>query len=154
MNRNFLVLIVSAAAVVTGASAFAGEIYKYVDEDGSIHYLDRPTGESGEERLDVTYASTNNASVSAQTKQRQEYMAARDEARKDASSRREADEKARAELEQRDAKCQEHRARLESYLQSRRLYRENEAGEREYLDESQTLEARQKVEEQIQKNCS
>ena len=103
MNRNFLVLIVTAAAVVTGASAFAGEIYRYVDEDGGIHYLDRPTGESGEERLDVTYTSTNNASVSAQTKQRQEYMAARDEARKDATSRREADEKARAELERREA---------------------------------------------------
>jgi hypothetical protein len=154
MNRKFFVLIVSAAAVATGASAFAGEIYKYVDEDGSIHYLDRPTAESGGERLDVTYSRTDNATVSAQTKQRQEYMAARDEARKEATSRAEADEKARAELEQRKAVCQEQRARLETYLQSRRLYRENEAGEREYLDESQRLEARQKVEEQIQKNCS
>jgi hypothetical protein len=140
--------------VTTGASALAGEIYKYVDEDGSIHYLDRPTGESGGERLDVTYAGTNNASVSAQVKQRQEYMAALDEAREEATSRREAEAKARAELEQRDAKCQEYRARLESYLQSRRLYHENEAGEREYLDESQTLEARQKVENLIQENCS
>ena len=57
-------------------------------------------------------------------------------------------------MEQRDARCQEHRARLEIYLQARHLYRENEAGEREYLDESQTLEARQKVEELIQKDCS
>ena len=102
----------------------------------------------------MTYAGTNNASVSEQVKKRHEYMAARDEAREEATSRREADALARAEIEQRAAKCQEHRARLESYLQSRRLYRETEAGEREYLDESQTLEARQKVEEQIQKNCS
>lgn len=154
MNRKLLLLMLSAAAVATGASAFAGEIYKYVDEDGGIHYLDRPTGESGEERLDVTYAGTNNASVSAQVKQRQEYMAALDEAREESLSRHEAEEKARAELEQRDARCQEHRSRLESYLQSRRLYQENEAGEREYLDEAQTLAARQKVEELIQENCS
>lgn len=154
MNRKLLVLICSAAAVAASASAFAGEIYKYVDEEGGVHYLDRPTGEAGEQRLDVTYAGTNNASVNEQVKKRHEYMAARDEAREEATSRREADALARAEIEQRAAKCQEHRARLESYLQSRRLYRETEAGEREYLDESQTLEARQKVEEQIQKNCS
>lgn len=154
MNRKLLVFLLSAAAVATGASAFAGEIYRHVDEEGNIHYLDRPTGESGEERLDVTYASTSNSAVTAQVKQRREYAAAREEAREDAMSRREADEKARAEMEQRAAKCQEHRARLESYLQSRRLYRENETGEREYLDETQTLEARQKVEELIQENCS
>ena len=51
MNRKLLLFILSAAAVTTGASAFAGEIYKYVDEDGGVHYLDRPTGESGEERF-------------------------------------------------------------------------------------------------------
>jgi len=146
--------MLSAAAVATGASAFAGEIYKYVDDDGNIYYLDRPTGESGEQRLDVTYASTNSATVSAEVKQRHEYMAAREEAREQTASRREADAMAREQMEQRAAKCQEQRTRLEKYLQSRRLYRENEAGEREYLDETQTLEARQKVEEQIQENCS
>ncbi|MGI9223804.1 MAG: DUF4124 domain-containing protein [Woeseiaceae bacterium] len=154
MNRKLLVFLVTAAAVITGASVSAGEIYKYVDENGNIHYLDRPTGESGEERLGLTYAQTDNATVSAQQKQRQEYMAKLDEAREESATRREAEEMARAEMEQRDARCQQHRARLEGYLQARHLYRENEAGERVYLDESQTLEARQKVEELIQKDCS
>ena len=154
MNRKLLVLLLTATAVMTGASVSAGEIYKYVDEEGNVHYLDRPTGESGEQRLDVTYANTNSASVTAQVKQRREYTAAREDARKEATSQREADAQARAELEQRDARCKEHRARLESYLQSRRLYRENEAGEREYLDEAATLEARRKVEDLIQENCS
>ena len=154
MNPKLLVLLISAAAVMTGASVSAGEIYKFVDEEGNVHYLDRPTGEVGEQRLDVTYARTDSASVTAQVKQRREYTAARDEARKEAASEREAQAQARAEMEQRAAKCQEHRARLESYLQSRRLYRENEAGEREYLDEAATLEARRKVEDLIQENCS
>ena len=81
-------------------------------------------------------------------------MSALEEARGEANSQREAEAQARAEMEARAAKCQEHRARLESYLQSRRLFRENEAGEREYLDEEQTMEARRKVEEAIQENCS
>ncbi len=152
MNRKFLVLALTAATLTT--SAFAGEIYKYVDENGNVHYLDRPSGESGEQRLDVTYSGTSNAAVSAQVKRRQNYMEALDEARKETQSRREAEAQARAEMEARAAKCQENRARLETYLQARRLYRENEAGEREYLDDEQILEARRKAEEAIQETCS
>jgi hypothetical protein len=152
MNRKILVLVLSAAALTT--SAFAGEIYKYVDEDGNVHYLDRPSGESGEERLDISYSGTSSEAVSARVQKRRDYMSALEEARSETSSQREAEAQARAEMEARAAKCQEHRARLESYLQSRRLFRENEAGEREYLDEEQTMEARRKVEEAIQENCS
>jgi len=152
MNRRYLVLVLSAATLA--ATASAGEIYKYVDEQGSVHYLDRPTGESGEQRMDITYSGTSSASVNAQVKRRNDYMTALDEARKETQSRREAEAQARAEMEARAAKCEENRARLESYLQSRRLYRENEAGEREYLDDEQILEARRKAEEAIQETCS
>ena len=152
MNRKFLVLVLSAAALTT--SAFAGDIYKYVDDEGNVHYVDRPTGESGEERVAITYTGTSSETVTARVQQRRDYMAALDEARSEAKSQREAEAQARAEMEQRAAKCQEHRARLESYLQSRRLFRENAAGEREYLDEEQTMEARRKVEEAIQEDCS
>jgi hypothetical protein len=63
MNRKILVLVLATAALTT--SAFAGEIYKYVDEDGNVHYLDRPSGESGEERLDVTYTGIGHCPRSA-----------------------------------------------------------------------------------------
>jgi hypothetical protein len=152
MKRKFLVLVLSAAALAS--SAFAGEVYKYVDDNGNVHYEDRPSGESGEERMNITYTGTSSAAVTAQVKRRENYMEALDEARKETASQREAEAQARTEMEQRAAKCQEHRARLESYLQSRRLYRENDAGEREYLDEEQVLEARRKVEEAIQENCT
>jgi hypothetical protein len=152
MIRKTLVLVLSAAALAT--SAFAGEIYRYVDDNGTVHYLDRPTGESGEERLEITYSRTSNAAVNTRIKKRREYLAALDEASNEAQSRREAEAQARAEIEERAAKCEEHRARLETYLQSRRLYRENAAGEREYLDEEQIMEARRKVEEAIQETCS
>lgn len=152
MNRKILVLVLSAAALTT--SAFAGEIYKYVDEQGNVHYVDRPTGESGEERLGITYSGTSSAAVTAQVKHRRDYMEALDEARGERESRREAEAQARAETEARAAKCQESRARLESYLQAHRLYRQDEAGEREYLDDQQILEARRKAEEAIQEHCS
>lgn len=154
MNRNLCVLVLAASAALTGASTFAGEIYKYVDDNGNVNFVDRPTGQSGEQRLDITYARTSNAAVSAQIERRQEYTAARDKAREEALTQREAQEQLRAEADQRAAKCQEQRARLESYLHARRLYRENDVGEREYLSDSEMLEARRKLEEKIAETCS
>ena len=152
MNRNFLVLALSAAALTT--SAVAGEIYKYIDDEGNVHYVDRPTGESGEERLTNPYSGTSPAAVNAQVKRYQGYMEALEEARSEKESRRKAEAQARVEREARAAKCQESRARLESYLQARRLYRQDDAGERQYLDDEQILEARRKAEEAVQEHCS
>ena len=47
----------------------------------------------------------------------------------------------------------EYRAKLKTMLESRRLYRENESGERVYLDDSARAEARQKAENLIKENC-
>jgi hypothetical protein len=154
MIRNLYILAIAALAVSPGASAFAGEIYKYVDDSGNIHFVDRPTGQSGEERLQITYARTSDTTVNAQVEQRHYFMEAREKAREEELSQREAEQQLKAEAEQRAARCHDHRARLESYLQARRLYRENQAGEREYLSDSEILAARQKVEQEIQETCS
>ena len=61
--------------------------------------------------------------------------------------------KAEAEAENRKAKCAEYRARLQTYMQSQRLYREDASGERVYLDDNQMLEARNKAQDQIQQYC-
>jgi uncharacterized membrane protein YebE (DUF533 family) len=42
---------------------------------------------------------------------------------------------------------------LQKYLTSRRLYRQDENGERVYLDEDETLAARERVEDQVQEFC-
>ena len=137
MNRKLCVLILTAAAVATGTPAIAGEIYKFVDDDGNMHFVDRPSGQSGEERLQLTYARTSSNAVDAQIKSRQQYEEAREKRREEQMTQREAEETLRVEARQRAAECQEHRARLESYLQARRLYRETEAGEREYLSKEE-----------------
>lgn len=154
MNRKRCVLILTAFSVATATPALAGEIYKFVDKEGNIHFVDRPSGQSGEERMQLTYARTSNSAIEGQIKSRQAYMEARDKAREEQLTQREAEETLRVEERKREAECQEHRARLESFLQARRLYRQNDAGEREYLDDSEMLEARRKVENKIAETCS
>jgi hypothetical protein len=152
MNRKILVL--ALASVTFASGAIAGEIYKYVDDQGNVQYGDRPTGASGEERMAVVYTGTSSSSLDSQAKRHESYMAEREERRSAQQEQAEADAQAALEREERAAKCQQNRSRLESYLQSNRMYRENAAGEREYLDEDQMLEARQKAEDLVKEYCS
>jgi hypothetical protein len=151
MFRRSLVLFTTAALCI-GGSALSGEIYKWTDDDGNVHYEDRPIGEDVE-RLDVISRRTDNSSVQASIDARREREAARLEARskRDEDAKAAADEE--AESEQRTAKCQESRARMESYLQARRLYNQDENGERVYLDESEIMQAREKAQAEIHKYC-
>ena len=151
MLRNTLFLLGFSALLLAG-SAVAGEIYKWVDADGNVHYEDRPLGEDVE-RVDILSRSTDNSQVQAAIQARRDRETARLEARAQRDEEAKAALEAQQESEQRAAKCQENRARMEAYLASRRLYKENENGEREYLDEEQTMAAREKVQEQIQEYC-
>jgi catalase len=152
MPRKSLTVLTIAALCFSGA-ALSGEIYKWTDSDGNIHYEDRPVGKQVQ-RLDVISRNTDNSSVQASIEARRERETARNEARTKRGEEEQAAASARAEAEQRAAKCEESRARMESYLQARRLYNENAAGEREYLDEDGVMQAREKAQEQIQKYCN
>lgn len=140
MHLRSRALLIACLATLSVGSATGGEIYRYVDDDGNVHYVDRPTGAPDEQRLSIASEPTDAAAVQARV------AARRSAADNDAEA-----EAARAEQEE---KCRDYRDRLERYVTSRRLYRENEAGERVYLDEAQRREARAKVEELIAKNCT
>ena len=154
MKGKRIVLTCAIAAMTVSMGAMANEIYKWTDADGNVHYEDRPTGAATEERLDLTYRPTNRSSVQARVKSRVDAQTAREEAKSTAAAaEQEAAENAAAEQQRRD-RCDQARARLETYLQARRLYRTDENGERVYLDDSQSQEARRKAEEQIAEFCS
>ena len=153
MSRYVLMLTL-AAALAASADALSGEIYKWTDENGNVHYEDRPTGDSEVERVNIVSRSTDNSAVQASIEARRERVAAREEARvKKAEAAAEAAE-AQAELEQRKQRCEQSRARLEAFLRSQRLYREDESGERTYLGEEEILAARAKVQDQINEYCN
>lgn len=153
MQRFALMLTVAVTLTASGV-ALSGEIYKWTDENGNVHYEDRPLGGAATERVAIVSRATNNSAVQASIDARRERVAARDEAKaQKAEAQTEAD-KAATEAEDRKQKCADYRARMESYLQSQRLYREDESGERTYLDDQQIQEARAKVQEKIQEYCN
>lgn len=140
MCARTLTALIACLATLSVGGASAGEIYRYVDDDGIVYYVDRPTGAPTEVRLSIDSDPTDPAAVQARIAERRD--ASSDEAR------------AEAEHTEQQEKCRDYRERLERYVTSRRLYRENEAGERVYLDEAERQEARAKVEELIAQNCT
>ena len=154
MKAKRITLCCAVAALTFATGAFANEIYKWTDEEGNVYYEDRPTGASTEERIDITYRRTNSSAVQQRVQTHRDAQAARAEAKSVAAvAEKEAAESAAAD-ERRQQACERARARLESYLQSRRLYRTDANGERVYLDDEQRQEARSKAEEQVAEFCS
>ena len=151
MFRNALIVITTASLLI-GGTALSGEIYKWTDADGDVHYGDRPIG-TDIERLDMISNSTDNDAIQASVEARHDREAARSEARSKRDEEDQAATEVRAEAAQRGVKCQDSRSRMRTYLQSRRLYKRDDAGERVYLDEDQTMQARADTQEMIQKYC-
>ena len=158
MQRNRLLLgfAVIALTLCGGTmvnETMANEIYKWTDDEGNVHYRDRPTGAPSEVRLGVSYKRTDKVVIEQRRETRMDSQAARQE-RRDAAN--EADRVAAEESEAAAAQqkqCASYRASLQRYAQSRRIYREGADGERTYLDDDEMTQARKRLEDHIAKNC-
>ena len=152
MKHYRLVLTVAAAALMASGLTVAGDIYKWTDDDGYLHYEDRHTGNPETKRLDIESKNTDNSAVQASLVASRED---RDAARQVTSEAPPEMTKAeiRAEQKNRQAQCRSYRVRLEDFLRSQRLYQEDDAGDRHYLSEDELIAARSRVREQIQEYC-
>lgn len=152
MKTRYSLLLAVTAALLTGATAMAGEIYTWIDKDGGVHYEDRPIADTPIERVQIVSRNTDNTAVKARVDERLQAKAIIQQVASEAPPEMSRQDR-RAEQEKRQGKCQEYRSRLERFLRSRRLYKEGESGEREYLDEAATLAARDRVQGQIKEYC-
>ena len=153
MNRNIAIACLVMFVVSASGIAFANDIYKWTDENGDIHYGDRPTGAVSGERLAISSRRTDPSKVQARVRSSHATRARAEEAAASAPQGPTEDE-LRAQAAEKKQKCDTYKARLQRFVQSRRLYKEGENGERVYLDEEQTHAARERVENQVQEYCS
>ena len=150
--RYFSTTAMLILSVALAGAATASEIYKWTDDDGNVHYTDKPVDQSSE-RLDMVSKGTDNANVQTQVQARHDRQAPAAEAAANDPAGPTAEE-LRAEAKERSEKCSMYRERLTRFVQTRHLYREDENGERVYLDESEMHQAREKVEGQIKEYCN
>ena len=152
MNYRTLAAV-SLMSLAMSTSAVAGEIYKWTDDDGNVHYTDTPMGDSSE-RLNLQSRDTNDAAVARQNAELHERQLARAEAKAAEQAAQPSQEELMAAAREKDEQCNKYRQRLTTMLQSRRLYREDDNGERVYLDEEEMAAERAKVQGQVEEYCN
>lgn len=152
MRPNLQALMVAAVAITLSAAALASDVYKYIDANGQVNYVDRPSGDPSEQRLNIVSKPTNRSAVQARVQARLDTKNAAWKAAGNAPEQS-TPEEARSEREKRQQNCKMYRDRLVQYVQSRRLYREDEQGKRVYLNDQELRAARERVEQQVQEHC-
>ncbi len=152
MRPNLQALMVVAVAITLSAAALASDVYKYIDANGQVNYVDRPSGDPSEQRLNIVSKPTNRSAVQARVQARLDTKNAAWKAAGNAPEQS-TPEEARFEREKRQQNCKMYRDRLVQYVQSRRLYREDEQGKRVYLNDQELRAARERVEQQVQEHC-
>ena len=153
MNIRHIASGFVALAIVISTSAFADEIYKWTDDDGNVHYGDRPSGEDSEEKLQFTYNRTNAEALDNRVAAQRGAEESRQEARMQAAEQRQAAEAERVAAEEQQARCEASRAQVESMRAAPRVYREGPEGEREYLDDVQRAESIAMAETRAKEAC-
>lgn len=144
------VALLLSAALVTSASS--SEIYKWTDDQGSVHYTDIPDHKSSE-RIFIASRPTDNSRIQAQTRARRDHRATADVAAAAAAAAGPTPVELRATARERAERCNTYEERLIRFTQSRHLYREDARGERVYLDDVEKQAARERVQQQIDENC-
>ena len=136
-----------ALALAVPAAALANDIYKWVDANGIVHFGDVPAGNAAVEIVHISSQATDSAAVQARRSARADAAGETPAAEGLTKEELAAQERERAE------KCTMYKQRLQQYLTSRRLYREDENGERVYLDEKEMQAARADVQEKVLEFC-
>lgn len=147
-------LVIAAAASLIAGSAIAGDIYRYTDADGNVHYVDRPTGADSEQRVAIASQRSRSGTPPSRSAQPPNATAAEPADSAEPAAKKKTRAERIAEQKEREERCASYRARLETMVTSRRLYREREDGEREYLSDAEIDDARAKAQELVEENCS
>lgn len=151
---RFRSMLLAFALTAAAGTVNATEIYRWVDEDGIVHYVDLPTGAPGEEHLAIRSRPTDPARVEASVRARQEARAARAEEQETNVTQGPGEAERLAAAGEREENCNKYRERQMQFTINRRIYRMDENGERVYYSDEEMQAARDKVDERVSYYCS
>jgi hypothetical protein len=127
-------------------------VYQWKDENGRIHFSDRPVHEKAtEKKIKSPAKSSNNPALPEDRKQRQQRML--DVYEKERAEKREAKAKKKEEREERKRKCLQARARYDDYSTAGGIYDYLESGERKYLDNYQRKQYISGLKADVERYC-
>lgn len=137
-------------------SATEAQVYKWVDENGKVHFSDQPPRKkpASAEKVELKIApkTGNRAAPSAaeRAKQQQELLRRMEGERKQRESQR---AKAKEEKKRLAELCKKLKKEMEEKVRANAIYTENDKGERVYDSEEVADQKRKRAVERYQTQC-
>lgn len=147
---SFFVLAVLSAGLFTHPALLAQSktMYKWVDENGVVHFSDRkpPEVQAQQEAVPTMNASSGPNPYAAATPASEQAEARRQEIA-------EKNEAARAQQQELNAKCSAWRSELSRIEPTRRVFYKNEAGETVRMDDEVRVQRVDLLKQSIADHC-
>ncbi|HEY9052387.1 MAG TPA: DUF4124 domain-containing protein [Gammaproteobacteria bacterium] len=142
------VLLIFFMLLCTNAMA---EIYKWTDEQGNVHYSDKPVKEDAQQmEIKTEWATQPRVSEQERQERRQRLLQAYDE---DRAKQKEIDDKEQKQKDKLKRDCVIARDRLARYEKSRGLYDFDKDGNRIILEDKERQRITDSLRQQINQNC-
>ncbi|WP_127474729.1 DUF4124 domain-containing protein [Sulfurivermis fontis] len=135
------------------APAFAAGVYKWVDEQGQVHFGERPPARAQAQELQLKVLPAAPAATPTEAERRdneQRLLRAFEEERE---LKKAQEEQSRKEQAQRERNCILARDRLRRYRSAGSLYNLDQQGNRVTLGENERAAAEQRAEQDVARWC-
>jgi hypothetical protein len=143
------------AGMLSGVVAQAGDVYKYVDERGVTLYTDKPMPGAVLVSRDVQRPGevTQRAAAAQQTANANALIASNQRIADNQTNARAAEAVAKDLEASRAERCKQARTDYEKTINSRKLYEQQENGERKFLNDAETAQARVDARKRVDAIC-
>ena len=146
-SRLFLFILIAPLAANAG-------VYKWVDDNGKVHYGDQPQASQPSVEMNIDDTTTVDASAGedqmSRAEKRERLLQAMEEDRIEKEEQREK----QSALKQRNRqKCNRYRDRMRHYQRASGIYRLDRDGNRVFMSESERASATRKLQANIKKYC-
>lgn len=169
---KYLHLLLALMMFIAAPLLSHAEIYKWKDKDGSTRYTDTPPPSNvkqeaiGGKKKPVTPTGKEPLAPVENVRQTSPKMndslpgpvSAADEAaaqrQRNAETEKRNKQEKEAEAKRKAENCKAAKANYETYTQGGRIYKMNEKGEREYMDDKDLQAGKEQAQKEISENCN
>jgi len=146
--KNIIFLLILVAPVAANAG-----VYKWVDENGKVHYGDQPKASQPTVEMnvdDTTPAPSFSDDDLSREEKRERLLQSMEEDRLEKQEKR---DRQKAENERSRQKCNQYRDRMRHYERANSLYKLDKDGNRVYMSDSERASATKSLNAKINKYC-
>ena len=154
-TSTFSLVLITILMLAFLPTAFAGKVYKWVDESGNVQYSSqKPASGAQELKVQSKPASSAQDTESESADNKQQAKENENSEKVKASSEKEAAEIEKKNAEIREKNCSIAKRRAATIEQGGRLYEVDESGERTYWDDATRAAKMQESQAQINEWCN